>query len=162
MAMAVLSWILAVPLLGLCTGFRAMTPIALICWYAHLGYLPVQGTWAFWVANSITVGIFTLLAIGEYIGDKLPKTPSRIAPFPLISRLGFGGLVGALVATGLKGSISEGILLGVIGAALGSFGGYHVRNRLVKAQGWPDLHVALVEDALTLGLSFIALAIVTG
>lgn len=162
MAIAVMSWMFAIPLLGLCTGFRTMTPIALICWYAHLGYLPVQGTWAFWAAKPLTVALFTLLAIGEYIGDKLPKTPARTAPFPLVSRLGFGGLVGALVATGLNGSIVEGIVLGTLGAALGSFGGYHVRHHLVHRTGWPDLRVALIEDGLTLVLSFFALGIVSG
>lgn len=162
MAMAVMSWMFAIPVLGLCTGFRTMTPMALICWYAHLGYLPVQGTWAFWTASPITVGIFTLLAIGEYIGDKLPSTPSRVAPFPLVARLAFGGLVGAIVATGLKGSFIEGILLGAIGAALGAFLGYNVRRHLVTSVGWPDLPVALVEDGLTILLSFFALGIATG
>ncbi len=157
-----MSWMLAIPVLGLCTGLRTMTPIALICWYAHLGYLPLQGTWAFWAASPIAVGVFTLLAIGEYIGDKLSGTPSRISPFPLIARLSFGGLVGALIATGLKGSAVEGILLGLIGAALGAFGGYHIRHHLVKHNGWPDMRVALIEDGVTLLLSFFALGIATG
>ena len=139
-----------------------MTPIALTCWYAHLGYLPVQGTWAFWIASPIAVGIFTVLAIGEYIGDKLPRTPARTDAFPLISRIAFGGLIGAVIATALKGPAFEGIILGVVGAALGSFGGYHVRNHLVAIKGWQDLPVALAEDALTLILSFFALGIVTG
>src|SRR5947209_4434531 len=119
MAVTVMSWLFAIPLLGLCTGFRAMTPVALTCWYAWAGYLPVHDTWAGWIAHPVSVGVFTALALGEYIGDKLPKTPARIEIFPLIVRLGFGGLVGALVATGLSGSVVEGIVLGVIGATLG-------------------------------------------
>ena len=162
MAMAVMSWMIAIPVLGLCTGLRCMTPIALICWYAWAGYLPVTSTWAFWIAKPITVGIFTLLALGEYIGDKLPNTPSRISAFPLIARLGFGGLVGALVATGLKGSAVEGIVLGVLGALLGAFAGYRIRHHLTVIKGWRDLPVALAEDGLTLVLSFFALGVVTG
>ena len=162
MAMTVLSWLLAIPVLGLCTGLRTMTPIALVCWYAWGGYLPVHDTWAFWAAKPITVGIFTLLALGEFIGDKLPSTPSRIALFPLLARLSFGGLVGAIVATGLKGSALEGIILGVIGAVIGAFGGFHLRRHLVQNAGWPDLRVALIEDGITLVLSFFALGIVTG
>ena len=157
-----MSRMLAITLLGLCTGFRAMTPIALVCWFAYTGYLPVQGTWAFWIANPITLAVFTLLAIGEYIGDKLPKTPARTAFFPLLSRLAFGGLTGALVVTSLKGSIAEGVLLGVLGAALGSFGGYHARHYLVHTGAWPDMRVALIEDGLTLALSFLALRTLTG
>lgn len=162
MAMTVMSWLVAIPLLGLCTGCRTMTPIALICWYAHFGYLPVSGTWAFWAASPIAVWVFTLLAIGEYIGDKLPKTPSRISAFPFIARLCFGGLVGRIVATALNGSLMEGVLLGVVGAALGAFAGYHLRHSLVKRTGWPDWRVAVIEDGLTLFCSFVALGIATG
>ena len=162
MTMAVMSWMFAIPVLGFCTGLRTMTPMALISWYALLGYLPVGGTWAFWVAKPVTVGLFTLLAIGEYVGDKLPRTPSRIAPFPLFSRIVFGGLVGAIIAASLQGSFLEGILLGVLGAVLGSFGGYHVRHHLVHKSGWPDLRVALFEDVIALALSFLALGITTG
>src|ERR1039458_6047953 len=46
MAVAMMSLLIAIPLLGLTTGLRSMTPMALICWYAVLGYLPVDGTWA--------------------------------------------------------------------------------------------------------------------
>ena len=162
MAAAVITWMLAIPLLGLCTGLRAMTPMALICWYARLGYLPLEGTWAFWVAKPVTVGVFTALAIGEYIGDKLPMTPSRISPFPLISRLAFGALVGALVATGISGSLPEGAILGVIGATIGSFGGFHVRHHLTLVKGWPDLTIALVEDGITIVLTFFAMGLAIG
>ena len=150
----------AIPLLGLCTGLRTMTPIALVCWYARLGYLPMQGTWAFWLATPITVGVFSLLAVGEYIGDKLPNTPNRTAPLPLISRLAFGGFVGAIIATSLRGSVVEGAVLAILGAALGTFGGYRVRHYLVHNHRWPDMPIALVEDVLTLVLSLVALAAV--
>ena len=162
MAMTVISWLIAIPLLGVCTGFRTMTPIALTCWYAWAGYLPVKDTWAGWIASPISVGVFTVLAAGEYVGDKLPRTPARVDPFPLIARLGFGGLVGALVATGLSGSAFEGIVLGVIGAILGTFGGYLLRRAAVDRTGWPDWRVALIEDAITITCSFFALGVITG
>ncbi len=162
MTMAVMSWILAIPLLGFCTGCRTMTPIALICWYAHLGYLPVSGTWAFWTASPIAVGVFTLLAIGEYIGDKLPKTPSRTTAFSLIARLVFGGLVGRIVATALSGSLLEGMLLGVLGAGLGAFVGFQCRQSAVQRTGWPDWRFAVMEDGATLLCSFLALGVITG
>jgi len=40
MLIAILSWLLAIPLLGVTTGLRAMTPMAVLCWFAYLGYLP--------------------------------------------------------------------------------------------------------------------------
>jgi len=162
MALAMISWLMAIPLLGLVTGLRTMTPVAAFCWFAYLGYLPVYGTWAFWTAKLVTVIIFTLLAAGEYIGDKLPKTPARTAPGPLIARLIFGGLIGALVATALTGSAIEGAFLGVIGAALGTFGGFHLRHYAVQQTGWPDWRVAVIEDAFALICAIVALSVISG
>jgi uncharacterized membrane protein len=161
MAAAILAWLVAIPLLGLATGMRSMTPIALVCWCAHLGYLPVQGTWAFWTAHTVSVVVFSVAALGEYVGDKLPNTPSRISPGPLAARIVFGGLVGAIAATALRGAGLEGALLGVVGALLGSFGGYTVRRDVVEHFGSRDWPVALAEDLTTLAFSAFALRIIT-
>jgi uncharacterized membrane protein len=160
MAAAILAWIVAIPLLGLATGLRTMPPIAVLCWFAHLGYLPVHGTWALWTAHPVSVAVFSLCAIGEYIGDKLPKTPNRISPFPLAARLVFAGLVGAIVATVLKGAALEGIVLGLVGAIVGSFGGFTVRRDLVEHFAWPDWPVAVAEDLIALACSILGLHLV--
>lgn len=162
MAMVFLAWVVAIPLLGGLTGLRTMTPMAVLCWFAYFGHLEVHRSWAFWTTRLVTAVIFTVLAAGELIGDKLPKTPSRTAPFPLLSRMAFGGLVGAIAAAGLHGSEIEGVVLGVISAVAGAFFGFHLRHHLVKDRGFPDLPVALVEDVLAIGLSVIAMGIVTG
>ena len=162
MAMAVMSWVLAIPMLGVVTGMRTMTPIAVLCWFAYLGHLPVEGTWAFWTAKLVTVVVFTVFAIGEYVGDKLPKTPNRTSPGPLGARLIFGGLVGAIAANGMDGSVLEGILFGVLGALVGAFLGYQVRKHLVQISGRPDWNVAILEDASALLISIYAMGIVTG
>jgi len=162
MTMAVMSWVLAIPLLGMMTGLRTMTPMAILCWFAFMGHLPVDGTWAFWSAKLVTAIVFTVFALGEYIGDKLPKTPNRTAPGPLVARLVFGGLVGAIAATGIKGSAVEGVLLGCIGALVGSFLGYQIRKHLVQWSGRPDWNVAVLEDAFTVLVSVYAMGIVTG
>jgi uncharacterized membrane protein len=161
MGIQVMSWMLAVPLLGLTTGLRCMTPIAVLCWFARLGYLPVQGTWAAWTASSISVGVFTLFALGELVGDKLPKTPNRTAPFPFGSRLVFGGLVGAIAATAMRGSGVEGVLLGMAGAALGTFAGFMFRRELVAKIGCPDWMVAVAEDLFTVICAVFAMHVVT-
>ncbi len=94
MAMAMMTWLIAIPLLGVVTGMRTMTAMAVLCWFAYLGYLPLDGTWASWAAKLVTAIIFTVLRLGEFVVDKLPKTPNRTAPGPLLARLVFGGLVG--------------------------------------------------------------------
>lgn len=161
MATQVMSWMLAIPLLGVATGARTMTPIAAVCWFAYLRLLPVEHTWAFWTASLISVILFTLFALGEYIGDKLPKTPSRIAPGPLAARVIFGGLVGAIVATALQDSLAIGITLGVIGAVIGAFGGYHVRHFLVAQKNCRDLPVAVLEDFCVVLITVFALRLAT-
>ncbi|MCU1323226.1 MAG: hypothetical protein JWM43_2875 [Acidobacteriaceae bacterium] len=162
MVMAVLTWLIAIPLLGFVTGLRTFTAMMVLCWFAYRGHLPLDDTWASWAGHLITAIIFTVLANGEYIGDKLPQTPNRTAPGPLIARLVFGGLVGAILATGLDGSVVEGILLGVGGAVLGAFGGYLVRRELVYRFACKDWHIAVAEDILAVGCAVIAMGVVTG
>ena len=162
MAIAVLAWVVAIPLLGALTGLRSMVPMALLCWFAYRGHMPIHSSWAFWTTKPVTLIVFAVLALGELIGDKLPNTPNRTSPFALIARIAFGGLVGAICATSLHGSVIEGALLGGISAVAGTFLGFHIRQHLTTVSGFKDLPVALVEDALTIGLSVLALGIVTG
>ncbi len=162
MALEMMTWLIAIPLLGLVTGMRTMTAMMVLCWFAYAGHLPLDDTWAFWSAKLVTAIVFTLLAIGEYIIDKLPKTPNRTAPGPLIARLVFAGLVGAIVAAGLNGSGVESVILSVGGALVGAFAGFLIRREVViqlKSKDWP---VALVEDVSAILLAVFAMGIVTG
>lgn len=162
MAMAIMTWLIAIPLLGLVTGLRSMTAIAVLCWFAYRGDLPLDGTWASWVAKLTTAIIFTVLALGELVVDKLPKTPNRIAPGPLFVRVVVGGLVGAIVAAGLNGSEFEGVILGVGGALIGAFGGFLVRREIVLKLGCKDWPVALIEDLSAILCAILAMGVVTG
>ena len=162
MALEMMTWLIAIPLLGLVTGMRTLTAMMVLCWFAHGGYLPVDETWAFWAGKLVTAVVFTVLAIGEYIVDKLPKTPDRTSPGPLIARLVFAGLVGAIVAAGLNGSGIEGVILCVGGALVGAFAGFLIRRELVlrlKSKDWP---VAVVEDVSAVLGAVLAMGIVTG
>lgn len=161
MGVAILAMLFAIPLLGALTGLRTMTPMAVLCWFAYLGHLPVQDTWAFWCAKLVTVVVFTVLAAGELVGDKLPKTPDRISAFPLIARVCFGGLVGALAATGLHASAVEGIILGSLSALGGAFVGFFIRRLLVEEKNNPDMVVAICEDGLAIVLSIVAMRVIT-
>ena len=90
------------------------------------------------------------------MGDKLPMTPSRLAPGPLFGRVVGGAVAGALVARDVRGSAWTGALLGPGGAVLGSFAGNKLRAKVVKVSGLPDPLVAIVEDAIALGLGLAA------
>jgi uncharacterized membrane protein len=162
MAMAIMTWLIAIPLLGVVTGMRSMTAMAVLCWFAYKGDLSLDGTWASWAAKLVTAIIFTVLAVVELIADKLPKTPNRTAPGPLLIRVVVGGLVGSIVAAGLNGSEFEGVILGVGGALIGAFGGYLVRREIVLRLDCKDGPVALVEDASAILCAVLAMGIVTG
>ena len=154
--------LIAIPALGFLTGARSMTPMAVLCYFAWRGNLDLTGSWGAWAGHGVSALVFAVLALGEYIGDALPKTPNRTAAFPLLARIGFGGLVGALAATGLGNAQLEGILLGGLGALAGTFVTFQTRRYFTQTRGIKDLYVALVEDGVVIGLSVLMLGIVTG
>jgi uncharacterized membrane protein len=161
MVVAMLSWLLAIPLLGVMTGLRAMTPMAVLCWFAYLGYLPVEDTWASWTASVAAVAAFSVLALAEIVADKFPRTPDRITLGPLTVRLIFGGLIGSIAATAMAGPGLEGVLLGVVGAALGAFAGFMIRRDTVERIGCADWPIALVEDLIAVACAGFAMHVVT-
>jgi uncharacterized membrane protein len=142
--------------LGIATGMRSMTAIAAVCCAAYIGWLPVENTWAAWCAKLVSVMIFAVLALGEYVGDTLPKTPKRTDLGPLAARCVFAMLAGVICATALGQPKAGGVILGLIGALIGAYAGMAVRLRLAKQCG-RDLPVALVESALALAICALAL-----
>jgi len=125
-----------------------MTAPAVIGWGARLGWLHLENTWLAFLGAAITPYILSVLAIGELINDKLPKTPSRKTPVPFTARIVMGALGGA--ALGAPGQAPIGGLMGVLGAVAGTLGGYEVRTRAVRAIGGKDLPIALIEDVVAI------------
>lgn len=160
MAITLMTWLLAFPALGFATGLRTMTPIAVLCWFAYLKYLPLEGTWGFWAGTLAAAVIFTVLAVGEWIGDTHPGIPDRTGLMPLLARLAFGGLVGGLAAAGTKRIVAEGVILGVLGAGAGTFVGFMLR-RFFAERCQRDLPVALCEDGIAVLLAGLALHMIT-
>ncbi len=136
-------------LIGVVAGLRALTPPAVVSWAAHLGHLPVVGSWLAFLGFWATPYILTLLAIAELVGDKLPQTPSRKAAMPFAVRIISGALCGAALGTAGQSMIG-GLVAGAIGAVMGTLGGYEFRSRLVEAIGGRDLPIALLEDAIAI------------
>ena len=99
--------------------------------------------------------VFTIAALGEYVVDTLPQAPSRTAPVGLSARIVFGALVGALAAKAVFEPAAGGIVFGVLGAVIGTFGGHRLRMYWAKALG-RDLPVALTESAMALGLAVLS------
>ena len=144
--------------IGIVAGLRAMTAPAVTSWAAHLGWLRLQDSHLAFMGSIITVAIFTLAAIGEYVNDKLPKTGSRTAPPAFIVRILVGALCGACVYISAGQSSSMGALLGAAGAVIGTLGGYQLRTRSVKALKVKDIFVAIPEDLIAIGLGLFLLS----
>lgn len=149
--------------IGVVAGLRALTPPAVVAWAAYLGWIDLADTWASWLGQPITVGLLSLLALIELVTDQLPKTPSRKTTMQFGTRLITGGFAGAVIGTafGGIGLIVSAIGAGVIGAVLGTMGGYEARKRLVAANGGRDLPVALAEDVVAIGGGFLLAYLLT-
>jgi len=133
-------------LIGMIAGLRAMTAPAAISWAASLGWLDLSGTWLAFFGSSWAPWIFTVLAVGEFITDQLPSTPSRKVPVQFGARILSGAVCGAAIGVA-AGSMGLGAAAGAIGAVLGTLGGHAVRAQLASRFG-RDLPAALIEDAV--------------
>jgi uncharacterized membrane protein len=140
-------------LIGVLSGLRALTPLAAVCWAAHWGWLHLDNTWLAFLGYAATPYIFSVLAIGELINDKLPKTPSRKAPPGFAARIVTGTLCGAAFGAASQ-SLFGSLVAGALGAVAGTLGGYEFRSRLARAAG-KDLPIALLEDAIAVGGAFL-------
>jgi uncharacterized membrane protein len=140
-------------LIGVVAGLRALTPPAVVAWGGALGWIDLEGTWAQFLTHPITLAVLTVLLVVELVTDQLPNTPARTVAVQFAARLFTGAFAGAVLVTGVlaaakTGTIISGIGAGMIGAVLGTMGGYRVRKSLVARNGGKDLPVALVEDVL--------------
>ena len=136
-------------LIGIIAGLRALTAPTVVAWAAHLRWINLTDTSLSFLGSPITVGILTLLALGEIFNDKRPTTPSRLIPPQFITRVIMGGFAGA--ALGLShGALLLGLVAGAVGAVAGTYAGAKCRGLLAKAIG-NDLPAALIEDCVAVG-----------
>ena len=140
-------------LIGMIAGLRSLTAPAAVSWAARLGWVHLENTWLAFLGAPITPYIVSVLALGELIIDKLPKTRSRKAPASFAARIVTGALCGAALGAASQ-ALLGGLLAGVLGAVTGTLGGYEARIRAGKAVGGRDLPIALVEDAIAIGGAF--------
>jgi uncharacterized membrane protein len=142
-------------LTGVASGLRALIGLTAVSWAVHFGILPLDHTWLAFLGYAFTPYALTLLAIGELVNDKLPKTPSRLVPPQFLARIVTGALCGLAIGLSHNGMII-GLMAGVAGAVAGTFGGAKARGFLARTFG-RDLLAALLEDAVALGIGALAL-----
>jgi uncharacterized membrane protein len=136
-------------LIGIIAGLRTLTAPTAISWAAWSGRLALEGSWLAFLGYSWTPWIFMLLALGEFVGDQLPSTPSRTVPMQFGARLVSGAICGAAIGAPHHAMLG-GLLAGMAGAVIGTLGGHTFRLRLAA---WfkKDPPAAFIEDAIAIG-----------
>jgi uncharacterized membrane protein len=124
--------------LGVSVGLRTFTALAVLLFALHY---------------RIAAAIVAVLALGEWIMDVMPNTPSRTAPVGLGARLVSGAVVGWLTAR------APGLVAGVLGALAGTYIGHDLRLKAITRIG--ALPAALTEDAIALGIAIVAVSRLT-
>jgi len=131
-------------LIGIVAGFRAMIAPAAIAWAARLGMLDLHGSYLAFLGNAWVPWLLTLAAVAELLNDKRASTPSRKVPPQFAVRVLSGALCGAAIGIP-AGWWAIGLVLGAVGAVIGTLGGAAVRGVMASTFG-KDLPAALVED----------------
>ncbi len=137
-------------LLGCICGLRSLMAPAVVCWAAHVGWLRFDGTRLAFLDRPALLAVITLLAVGELIADKLPRTPARTAPLGLTARVVLGGASAAALAVSAQANLPLAVVAGAVGGVVGAFGGYNVRHFLVASKRLPDFVVAIAEDLVAI------------
>ena len=145
--------------LGWAAGMRSMTPPAVLARAVRNARPPVPALARRRPQPARALGtdrasrLLPLAALGEIVADKLPAIPGRTDVAPLLGRIGSGALAGAAVAAARRRGVVLPALIGATSAAASSFVMMEARRRAVEALGVPDPAVAVVEDALAVGIA---------
>ena len=120
---------------GAATGLRTMTGPA----FAFAG---TSGRWNW---------LFRAAALGEYVVDKLPATPSRTKPLGLAARAIAAALAGGSIAG--EDERLLGAVCGVAGAMAAAYLGVAYRE-VCAERGLSPVASALAEDGLAMALAW--------
>ncbi len=98
--------------------------------------------------SQTTATILKILALGEFVGDKLPTAPNRIAPLGVISRCFSGSLAGASIYKAAGNKVIAGALVGAVVALGATYGTFALRRNIVRKFKLSDPVVGAIEDTL--------------
>jgi uncharacterized membrane protein len=138
--------------LGVLAGMRATSApvIASHILGRHQSKLLSKSPFSFMQSGSVALGM-KILAAGELVGDKLPKTPNRTSAGGIIGRCLSGSLAGASIYKATGKNALTGALLGSVAALGSTFGSYYLRKFTVNKTHVFDPYIGAIEDALVIG-----------
>ncbi|HEY8308911.1 MAG TPA: DUF4126 family protein [Gemmatimonadaceae bacterium] len=145
--------------LGLVSGMRSMMAAAALSLALSRrpelapAISPVQ-----WFTLPPLAVFLTLLALGELVGDKLPRTPNRTALGPFLARVVLGAIAGAAFVQ--IGHINAwlGAAAGGVGAIASTFGMFHARRYVGRITGIRDPWIGAMEDVVAIALAISVVA----
>ncbi len=149
-------------IVGFATGLRTFTPLALICWVAVWGWLPLGSSRLHLLGTTTGAAIVSVLALVELIGDKLPMTPGRTSTGPLGARILISSFAGAALALGMGQWWIAATICCALASVAGCFAGFYYRTSFTKKLALPDWVFALAEDFVTVGLTLAAFRLLFG
>jgi len=136
--------------LGAISGLRSLSGPAFVSRAASRRDLDLDGTAFAFLGSPHISKALVLMELGELVGDKLPATPSRTSPPPLLGRAVSGAVVGAAIFISEGRRATTGAALGSTAAIVVALAGEWIRALAVEKTGLPDPVVALAEDATVL------------
>jgi uncharacterized membrane protein len=142
------SGVLAAAGLGAVAGMRSFSAPAILSMLFARNAGAAQGSLEQVLSSKAGGRTLSVLALGEFVGDKLPNIPARIAPPALAARILSGALVGVALARRDKQPVLGPVLLGAAAAVASSFGFYALRRFATQRLHVPNIVAGLVEDAL--------------
>jgi uncharacterized membrane protein len=142
--------------LGAVAGMRSSFAPALLSHYLHKHPSVALKKSGFKYVQSAPANILTkVMALGEVIGDKLPKTPNRTDYPQVLGRIASGGFVGATIAKANKKNAIMGALMGATSALISTFSFFYLRKYTSSLPNVSNVTSGAAEDilALTIGLA---------
>lgn len=152
--------------LGVVSGMRSFLAIAILSvtlWRRPEVMPPLGPVTPMFLLTLPPVAVtLALCAVGELVADQLPSIPDRISPGPLIARMITGALSGMLVTEVVRAHAWQGALAGAIGAVIGAFAFYHLRQWAGRVTRIRDPFLGALEDVLALAIAATAVATLIG
>ncbi|MCP3136749.1 DUF1990 family protein [Pyxidicoccus xibeiensis] len=140
--------------LGVLAGMRSMSAPALVSRRLSQDPGAKQDPLSDALSKPWVPRVLGLLALGELVVDKLPKTPARVKLVPLAGRVLTGVVAAASSVAGQRRAVVA--LAGVLGGAAAvasAWAFYSLRTVATKRLGVPNMAAAVTEDALVAALA---------
>jgi uncharacterized membrane protein len=103
-----------------------------------------------WFCSKPASNIFSVMAAGEVLADKMPSIPDRISPPGLAGRAVSGALAGMVLDKATKGRTPVAPLVGAGAAIAAAFASFYGRKALSRKIA--DRKIAVVEDLIVYGI----------